>query len=267
MSGFIEIAGPNVKAKKSEHESGTSMLVFRPFVLAVPSVEAAQRIFSSALALLDPHVQVMRVCLEARQVAEKSLLEELGFVVDGFEYGVEISRLSQLGGSDRLRLPADFSVRRMVYHRDIEMVVALEKTTHAADPTSRVSFETTEAVASMKNYYRRVSETTCGVYLLMRREEVVGLVGFMPDQQREGAVHISSVSIDLSLQGNGLFFPFLLSCLNDAPFAKYRQVTGVTTTERLLSLANKYSIDLLGLSLCKIGLDALVSQLQGQFND
>ena len=88
-------------------------------------------------------------------------------------------------------------------------------------------------------------------YLLELGNRVVGLIGFMPDRQHIGAMHISSVAIDLQRQGQGLFFPLLLTSLKLSSFHATRMFTGVTTTMRLIEAAKKYGLTSIGVSLVK----------------
>jgi hypothetical protein len=186
--------------------------------------------------------------LDPSQEVERSILEKMGFRLDGVEFGIEVERLIELLGPTRTTLPHGYQILAMDYGRDIEQVVKLETEVHAADKSSRVNFDNETAVRSMMDYYKKACSGN-GVFLLRHGNRLVGLVGFMPDQERENAVHISSVALALPQQGTGLFFPLTLNALEISQYASAKKLTGVTTTKRLLDAAQKYSFEVLGLSL------------------
>ncbi len=246
VSEFIEIDGPMVKAKKHPHESGPEMIVFSPFKPEIRSEAAINTLIHTARALLGPETRITRINLEPDQREERALLEHMGFVLDGTEYGIEVKSLS-LALRDKGTDLDGFKICAMDYDRDIDDIVKLERSVHSADPSSRVNFETEQAVCGMKNYYRKTCEEQ-GVYLLRHNAKIRGVIGFKPDKERTEAVHISSVSIDLGFQGRGLFFPFLFESLRQSRFAESKVITGVTTTARLIKAAKRYGVGVLGLS-------------------
>ena len=252
-SKSIAILGSAPSFKISLHESGHRMLVFAAFRPNEITSEKIASLIDEARNEVPEKIPIVRVCLDSDQTKERSILEEIGFVADGFKFGIEIEKLSEILPRDKTRLPPDYSFRRMDFQQDIDSVVELEKSVHAADQTSRVNFETAEAIAGMMGYYKKAC-LDLGVYLLLKNEKLIGLIGFMPDQNLVGAVHISSVSIELASQGKGLFLPLLLAGLRFVPNAD--RVTGVTTTTRLLDAANRYSVPLIGVSLVRFGQDA-----------
>jgi hypothetical protein len=248
MSDVHKIPNENIKFKIRLHESGHRMLVFATFRPDETTSERIASLIDKARSQAPETIRIVRVYLDADQTAERSILEEIGFNVDGFEYQVEIEKLSDHLPQDKMRLPPDYNIRKMDYQQDIDSVVELEKSVHAADQTSRVNFETTEAIAGMMGYYKKAC-LDLGVYLLLKDEKIVGLIGFMPNQHRIGAVHISSVAIELASQGKGLFLPLLLASLRFIP--NVDRVTGVTTTTRLLDAAHRYNVPLIGVSLVR----------------
>ena len=243
MGKLIDIV-EGVQAKSSEHESGASMIVFEMFRPTGLDKGVVERLVEIAKRKLASDADVVRICLDATQEREKNLLESAGFSTDGFEFRMPKSILM------RAVLSAKFKVRLMDFEQDIDAVATLEKTVHAADSTSRVNFETPEALAGMRGYYRKACGGK-GAYVLTQNCEIVGVAGFMPDHKHDCAIHISSVSISLGLQGRGLFFPFLGACLAHDYFDGFDKVTGITTTERLIAAAEKHGALLLGWSLYK----------------
>lgn len=248
MSDIVQMRNENVKFKISLHESGHKMLVFATFRPNEITSKKIASLIDEVRNKAPERSRIVRVCLDSDQTAERKVLEEIGFAADGFEFGVEIDKLSNNLPQDKRKLPPDYNIRKMDYQKDIHSVVELEKSVHAADQTSRVNFETKEAISGMMGYYKRAC-LDLGVYLLLKNEKLMGLIGFMPDQHRIGAVHISSVSIELASQGKGLFFPFLLASLRFIP--NVDRVTGVTTTTRILDAANRYDVPLIGVSLVR----------------
>lgn len=244
MNDYVEIGNLGVRAKVSEHESGLPMIAFNPFPLQSASKETVLELIDSAKVMLKSVANILRICLEPDQKALRLVLEDMDFTVDGYEYGMPLDKLAQFPNT----LPPDFTVRPMIYDEDIDAIVAIEKAVHAADETSRVSFETDEAVAGMRRYYERAC-AGIGVYLLLDCQKIVGILGFLPDSDRSETVHISSVAIALAYQRRGLFFPFLIQGLNELDTKKYKSVSGVTTTTKLIAVAEKYGVELLGLSL------------------
>ncbi len=250
MSKFTEIEGPSVKAKASEHESGQPMIAFLPFRPNEKSPEKIGKLLEAAKSKLNPNAAVCRICIEPSQVEERTILEQMGFVIDGFEYGMKLAHLSHLIASAKAILPKEVSVRKFDYQCDIDSVVEIEKSVHSEDKSTRVNFDTEQAVESMRRYYRRAA-SEIGVYVLTRQDQIIGILGFIPDRERTKTVHISSVAISIAYQRQGLFFPFLLRCLSMLDPSKYEMVTGVTSTARLIDLAKRYSVDLVGLSLSR----------------
>lgn len=241
---FVDIDGPRVRAKRRSHESGREMIFFYPFRPARVSTEEVDRLFETARMSLQVEAKLIGVIVEAEQKEERSLLETMGFRADGFEYVMSRRNLPFGRGG----LGSRFEVRRMDYDQDIESVVALERRVHAADPSSRVNFDTHEAVASMKDYYKRALEEM-GVYVLFEGSRMAGLMGLLPDRERPTALHVSSVSFDLDYQGQGLFFPFLKNVVDRFPEGDFDRISGMTTTKRLLSAAQRYGAQLTSVSM------------------
>ncbi|MCX6128403.1 MAG: hypothetical protein NTX25_04980, partial [Proteobacteria bacterium] len=212
MSNILRMENENLAFKVSLHESGHQMLVFSLFRPREFTSDRFISLITEAKNKSSKELPIVRIRLDSNQSAERKILEEIGFTIDGFEFALEIKNLKGNLPRDKLDLPPDFNIHRMDYDRDIAQVVELEKAVHAADQSSRVNFETAGAVAGMMGYYKKACHDL-GVYLLLKNGKLVGLIGFMPDQNRQGSIHISSVSIELASQGMGLFWPFLLASL------------------------------------------------------
>lgn len=247
----IDIENGAARAKKSMHESGHPMVVLQAFKPLEVSREGLESTLRAAQRAVDPTISIIRVYLEADQGREQTLLEDLGFAVDGFEFSLDLTKLADALARKGAELPPGLTVRKMDFDRDIDAVVALEKSVHAADETSRVNFDSEEAIVGMRAYYKKAADGN-GVYLLVEDGSVVGLIGFMPDRNRANAVHISSAAITLAKQGQGLFLPMLLISLKISDFKHYQRCTGVTTTLRLIEAAKRYSAELLGISLSRM---------------
>jgi hypothetical protein len=237
---------PGVKASVRLHESGCPMIAFRPFRPADPTVSGIKRLIASTRSQLAPETSICRICLDSDQTDEKANLESIGFKTDGINYLVPVPSLLQIL-KDRT-LPAGYTVRKMHAPHDLAAVTDLEIKVHAADPTSRVSFDSEQAIAGMQGYYTRAA-ADLGVFLLTIDDKIVGVLGLMPDRDHAGAVHVSSVSIATDQQGLGLFFPFLASAL-ECIAGDWTAVTGTTTTRRVIAMAEKYSFRIIGVSVC-----------------
>jgi hypothetical protein len=247
-SEHVEIEGSNVKGKTSMHESGVRMIVFSPFRPSDTSEDTIRSLIEKARHQLGPELEIIRVCIDSDQAQERMVLESMGFGLDGIEYGIPLNRLKEQLSAERSTLPASLQVSLMDYDQDIDAVVQLEQSVHAADLTSRVQFESEPAIEGMKVYYKNACGGQ-GVFILRREQEMVGLVGLMLDRDRADAVHISSVAISLEFQGQGLFFPLILTALQKSRFASAQMLTGVTTTSRLIEAARRYEVGVLGVSL------------------
>jgi hypothetical protein len=250
MSDPIVIDDKNLEASIKPHESGHRMLVFSKFRPTNLLASHIDTLIKGAQSKVPSDIRIVRICLAADQKSELSSLQDLGFVADGYEYLIKLSALKTKLPADKIDLQPGFSIRKMIYDSDIDSVVSLERAVHAADKSSRVNFETDAAIAGMKGYYKRTSDTD-GIYLLEKDQRIVGLVGFMIDTKHVGAMHISSIAIELELQGQGLFFPLILSSLRLSPFRDIDMLTGMTTTTRLIEAARKYGVTSMGVSLVK----------------
>jgi hypothetical protein len=237
------------QAKISEHESGCQMILFSSFDCSMITEHEFNRVIDQAKQHLGP-LPIVQIVLRAGQSCERELLEKMGFTCDGIKYQLSISRLEEILEAKHSRLPPRYQVRKFDFSRDIESLVKLEKEIHSADITSRVNFDTDSAVESMKNYYRRASAGD-GVFVLMDGPQLLGVAAFMNNQKNDTCAHISSIGLALNLQGNGLFFPFLLTAFKMSPFRNRRYLNGVTTTKRLIAAAEKYGAETIGYSLTK----------------
>ena len=246
----IEIDGLLVMAKSSEHESGHAMIAFRPFLPKEISVEKFAALIETAAAKCGREARFCRIRLERTQTEELDTLKSMGFAIDGYEYKLDLDRVSELVGRTNIKLPSSFSIEEMSFDRDIDDVVALEKQVHAEDQSSRVNFDTQQAIDSMRRYYERATSGV-GVFILRCGKTIVGVLGFMPDNEHSKTIHISSVSIALAHQGKGLFFPFLLGGLAHLDRESFKALTGVTTTEKLRKLASKHCLEPVSYSLIR----------------
>jgi hypothetical protein len=239
-----------IKVKVSEHESGCQKTYFSCFECQPVTREHFSAVFESARQTFGV-TPITQVYLKSHQNDERKILEDLGFVVDGLEYSFDVYSLAKLcrdkdcdRDSDRHKLN-DFEIRAINFDQDIAQVVALEKSIHAADTSSRVNFETEASIESVKHYYRRVAADQ-GVFVLRFQEKIIGVVGFMSSSQDNAAVQVSSVGITLDHQGKGLFFPLIYQALLMSPFKNLKTLTGVTTTRRLIAASEKHKAKILG---------------------
>ena len=108
---------------------------------------------------LESTSKILTVQLDPEQILERQLLEQMGFVLDGIEYGLKVEKLKQIFHDDRMHLSQDVLLREMKFEQDIDAVVDLEKCVHAAGSSSRINFETQKAIKGMKEYYRKSSAT------------------------------------------------------------------------------------------------------------
>jgi hypothetical protein len=240
---------PGIEVKISEHESGRQKTYFFSFDCTPATKDKFTSIFKSATQELG-ETPITEVFLKADQKSERQILEGMGFLLDGIKYGLKIERLSALIGEKKLVLPSDFQVRPLNYDEDIEELVGIEKVIHQADQSSRVNFVTEASIQSMKKYYRRVADDN-GVFVLIHRERLVGVVAFMKNSQSNLAVEVSSIGLALTFQGKGLFLPFMLKAFEMSPFKNFKMLTGVTTTSRLITAADKNEANILGYLLSK----------------
>jgi hypothetical protein len=239
-----------IKVKVSEHESGCQKTYFSCFECQSVTREHFSAVFELARQTFGV-TPITQVYLKSHQNDERKLLEDMGFVVDGLEYSFDVYSLANLcrdkacdRDSERDKLD-DFEIRAIHFEQDIAQVVALEKSIHAADATSRVNFDTEASIESMKQYYRRVSAEQ-GVFVLQFQEKIIGVVGFMRSSQDNAAVQVSSVGLNLDHQGQGLFFPFIYQALLMSPFKHVKTLTGVTTTTRLIAASEKHKAKISG---------------------
>ena len=241
-----------IKVKVSEHESGCQKTYFSCFECQSVTREHFSAVFELARQTFGV-TPITQVFLKSHQNDERKLLEDMGFVVDGLEYSFDVYSLAKLcrdkdcdRDSERERHKLDdYEIRAIHFDQDIAQVVALEKSIHAADVSSRVNFDTEASIESMKQYYRRVSADQ-GVFVLQFQEKIIGVVGFMRSSQDNAAVQVSSVGLNLDHQGKGLFFPFIYQALLMSPFKNQKTLTGVTTTRRLIAASEKHKAKILG---------------------
>lgn len=227
------------------------MYVFSRFFPSDLSPAHLESLFSKSERHFGETLPIIRVCLGEGQDSLRTTLEGQGFRLDGVVYQLVIDDLRKSLPDARRILPPGYHLRAMNFEQDIDQVVALEKSVHAADESSRVNFDTDAAVQGMKGYYKRIASAG-SAFVLGAEEKIVGLVGFMPDKEHSDSVHISSIALSLALQGKGLFFSLILNALELSAYASFPRLTGVTTTTRLLQAAKKYNAKVLGQTLSRI---------------
>ena len=237
-----------VVARLKEHESGRQQILFFPFVPEAATERAIEGHIASARTEFGGDIKLLRIRLSAEQTAVRAQLKAMGFVVDGYEFGV--APLVIRSWHRDTGLPQELAVRRLDYDADIDAPTAMEKAIHAADPSSRVSFEDEQARRSMQRHYKRASETG-SVFVMVQSEQLVGVLGFMTDKTRDKALHVSTAGIATQLQGRGLFMPFLATALEQLDLGDTDLVTWVTTTDRLLGLLARRGVSPLGCSLIR----------------
>ena len=233
-----------------EHESGRPMIFLRPFRPLSSSQKEIEDLVSDEVAQNNT-AHFIRIHLDDDQGHLCTVLRDLGFTCDGSEYHIELKELKKQLRTEQLQLPPQFSVQQMIFEQDIENVTALEKRIHAADPTSRVSFEDEAAIQGLKTYYQGRCKSRAAFTLQNDLEEFVGVIAFMPDKHQSGAVHVGSVGLDTRVQGQGLFFAFLLKGLEQSEFSEFSALTGTTTTDRLVHAATRYGAKVVGWSWIK----------------
>lgn len=241
--------GSGIKAKIAEHESGCQKTFFSSFECSPVTDNHFDQIFKRTKEELG-HTSIIQVLLGASQTLERKILEKMGFAVDGVRYGIAVDRLRSLIQQKKSGLLSGYQIRAFDFDQDIEKIVDIEKSIHAADKTSRVNFETEASVESMKNYYRRASSSG-GVLLLLHTSAIIGVAGFMKDPKQETAAHVSSIGLALPFQGKGLFLPFLLAAFDMSPFKDLKILTGVTTTSRLILASETYGAEIFGYLLSR----------------
>ncbi|MEY4630793.1 MAG: hypothetical protein RIQ81_913 [Pseudomonadota bacterium] len=230
------------------HESGHGMIEFTSFPADDVSLNTIQQLCKRTAAEFGQGWDWVRINLDQRQFAYRDPLEKIGFQLDGWEYGIPIKQLKNSLKAANHAIPGFFSIAPMDYERDIDAVMEMEISVHAADPSTRVSLDNPAALQGARAYYQRTSGEG-GVYLMWRDNKLSGLVGLRADKKRADAVHISSVAIALELQGRGLFFPMVMTTLAQSKFSKRKILTGVTTTTKLIHAAEKHGAALLGVSM------------------
>lgn len=244
-----EDLGRGIKVKISEHESGDQKTYFSCFDANPISKAHFDEIFEATKNTLGA-TKITQVYLKVHQEDERRLLVEMGFAVDGIKYRLDTEKLSKIAHVSGQKLADKYEVRALNFAQDIDAIIQLEKSIHAADKTSRVNFDTAASIGSMKNYYRRISADG-GAFVLSNHSTIVGIVGFIKSPRETGEAEISSVGLDLSVQGKSLFFPFLHEAFLMSPFKDSKALTGVTTTSRLIAASEKYQADVIGYLLSR----------------
>jgi hypothetical protein len=247
--GPKEKSRTGIRVKLSEHESGCNKTYFSSFECLPVSKDNFAQIFESTRAEIGA-TPITQVYLKGTQSHERQILEEMGFILDGIAYSVDVNWLAAISRKKQPPLNANYQIRALKFEQDIDEVVKVEKSIHAADNTSRVNFETQASINSMKDYYRRIAAAD-GAFVLSSKERIIGIVGFMKGSKDKLAAQISSIGIDLPFQGQGLFFPFIHEAFLMSPFKGLRTLTGVTTTHRLISASEKYGAKIIGHLLSK----------------
>lgn len=242
---------PGIKAVISEHESGSQKIYFSCFNPAPISQTYFKELFDTAKETLG-ETQNTEVYVDSDQVMTRKVLEEdMGFTVTGIKYGFDAEHVAQIMQHKRqINDLSGYKIRPLNFDADIDALVQLEISIHAADKSSRVSFDTEASIESMKQYYRRIGSND-GAFVLVCQNDLIGIAGFMPSSSDPSAVNISSIGIALPFQGKGLFWPFVCEAFWMSPFTNRLNVTGVTTTSRLIAASEKYGAKLLGHILSK----------------
>ena len=250
MSKEVTKITAETRSTLREHESGRPMIFLRPFRPSSSSQREIADLVANEVAQNNT-ARFVRIHLDEDQGELRTVLRDLGFSCDGTEYRIELKKLKTQLRAERLKLPRQLTVRPMTFEQDIENVTALERRIHAADLTSRVSFEDEVAIQGLKNYYQGRCKSRAAFTLRNDLEEIVGVIAFMPDKHQSGAVHVSSVGLDTRVQGQGLFFAFLLKGLELSEFSEFSALTGTTTTDRLVLAADRYGAKIVGWSWIK----------------
>ncbi|MCX6118816.1 MAG: hypothetical protein NT027_14850, partial [Proteobacteria bacterium] len=197
--------------------------------------------------------KILRICFDSGSKQIGVLLKDFGFKLDGIEYGFDIRSFYPKILNENL-LKGPFRVRHMDYNSDIDAIEMLESQIHRSDPSSRVKFETMAAKASLRKYYLgRCDELNAFVleYCDHERLEYAGVCGFMRDYQRPHYAHISSIGLDLKYQRQRMMFPFLIEAHSMSQFANCFRLSGVTTTDKLVQLADSRGAEVFGYSWSK----------------
>jgi hypothetical protein len=249
MQETTEIFDAGIDVNISEHESGYQKTYFSRFECHPVTREH----FSSVLESVrnkSGATPITQVYVKSHQELERQILESMGFTVDGLNYNFDVSQLAEIICQKPSDTIADYEIRAVNFEEDISELVEIEKSIHAADKTSRVNFETDRSISSMKQYYRRIASNH-GAFVLTTKEKIVGVVGFMAPSKDLHAANISSVGIALDHQRKDLFFPFVYRAFMMSPYRHIKTLAGVTTTSRLIAVAERYGATIAGYILSR----------------
>ena len=230
----------NISLKRRLHECGIDCIFVdatRANCLTNDELESA---ILGAKKYFGNEIDSLSITLNSISTQNIDALLKIGFAIDGYEYQFDRNFIEKLRESNKHLLPTEYTIQELNLAVDKDELVALEKTAHSADSSSRVNFDSPEALQGMLGYYEKISAKG-NAFKLVKNNLIVGTIGFMPCENQKNELQISSFSIATNSQGQGLFFPFLIECLSLEKYKTFQLFSGMTTTDRLISAAKKYS--------------------------